>query len=227
MHARFSTRVEAGRLLAEKLLAFAGREDAIVLGLPRGGVPVADAVARRLGLELDVFLVRKLGVPWQPELAMGAIATGNVRVLNDRVVDSLGLGKEVIDAVAERETLELIRREKAYRGTRPSCALAGRAVIVIDDGIATGSTVRAAIAALRRQKASLVVAAAPVIPRDTFARLQAEADEVAAIMVPEQFSSVGEWYADFTQTTDQEVRSLLTEAQALRLKATYPGEHRY
>jgi predicted phosphoribosyltransferase len=213
MHARFSNRVEAGRLLAEKLLAYAGRKGAIVLGLPRGGVPVADAVARRLGLELDVFLVRKLGVPWQPELAMGAIATGNVRVLNDRVVDSLGLGKEVIDAVAERETLELIRRETAYRGTRPACALAGRAVIVVDDGIATGSTVRAAIAALRLQRAGLVVAAAPVIPRDTFARLQAEADLVAAVMVPEQFSRVGEWYADFTQTTDQEVRVLLAEAR--------------
>jgi predicted phosphoribosyltransferase len=214
MHARFSNRVEAGRLLAEKLLAHAGRKGAIVLGLPRGGIPVADAVASRLGLELDVFLVRKLGVPWQPELAMGAIATGNVRVLNDRVVDSLGLGKEVIDAVAERETLELIRREKAYRGSRPVCALAGRTVIVIDDGIATGSTVRAAIAAVRSQGASFVVAAAPVVPRDTFARLQAEADEVAAVMVPEQFSSVGEWYADFTQTTDQEVRRLLKEAES-------------
>jgi len=214
MHARFSNRVEAGQILAEKLLAHAGRKGAIVLGLPRGGVPVADAVARRLGLELDVFLVRKLGVPWQPELAMGAIATGNVRVVNDRVVDSLGLGSEVIDAVAERETLELIRRETSYRGARPACALAGRAVIVVDDGIATGSTVRAAIAALRRQRAALVVAAAPVIPRDTFARLESEADEVAAAVVPEQFSSVGEWYADFTQTTDQEVRALLKAAEA-------------
>ena len=214
MHARFCNRVEAGRQLAEKLLAYAGRKGAIILGLPRGGVPVADAVARRLGLDLDVFLVRKLGVPWQPELAMGAIATGNVRVLNDRVVESLGIGREVIDAVAERETLELIRREKAYRGSRPVCALAGRIVIVIDDGIATGSTVRAAIAAVRSQRASFVVAAAPVIPRDTFERLRAEADEVAAVMIPEDFSSVGEWYADFTQTTDHEVRGLLKDAEA-------------
>lgn len=213
MHDRFPNRVEAGRQLSEKLLAYAGRKGAIILGLPRGGVPVADAVARRLGLELDVFLVRKLGVPWQPELAMGAIATGNVRVLNDRVVDSLGLGREVIDAVAERETLELIRREKTYRGTRPAIALAGRVVIVVDDGIATGSTVRAAIAALRTQKAALVVAAAPVIARDTFVGLAREADEVAAVMTPEDFSSVGEWYSDFTQTTDHEVRGLLREAQ--------------
>jgi putative phosphoribosyl transferase len=214
MHARFSNRVEAGRQLAEKLLAYAGRKGAIILGLPRGGVPVADAVARRLGLDLDVFLVRKLGVPWQPELAMGAIASGNVRVLNDRVVESLGIGREVIDAVAERETLELIRREKAYRGTRPPCTLAGRVVIIVDDGIATGSTVRAAMAALRRQKASLVVAAAPVIAHDTFASLAREADEVAAVMTPEDFSSVGEWYSDFTQTTDHEVRGLLRDAQA-------------
>lgn len=213
MHARFRNRVEAGRQLAERLLAYSGRPGALILALPRGGVPVADAVAQTLGLELDVFLVRKLGVPWQPELAMGAIATGNVRVLNDRVVESLDLGKDVIDAVAERETLELIRREKAYRGTRPACALAGRVAIVIDDGIATGSTVRAAIAALRKQKARLVVVAAPVISHDTFVRLRSEADEVAAVMTPEDFSSVGEWYEDFTQTTDHEVRGLLKEAE--------------
>jgi len=214
MHARFRNRADAGRFLAERLLAHAGRPGAVVLALPRGGVPVADAVARRLGLPLDVFLVRKLGVPWQPELAMGAIATGNVRVLNDRVVDSLDLGKDVIDAVAEREMLELLRREKAYRGTRPALAPAGRTAIVVDDGIATGSTVRAAIAALRRQKAGRVVVAAPVIAHDSFVRLRGEADEVVAVMTPEDFSCVGEWYEDFAQTTDEEVRSLLEDEAA-------------
>ena len=213
MHARFRNRADAGRLLAERLLAHAGGPNTLILALPRGGVPVADVVARRLGLELDVFLVRKLGVPWHPELAMGAIATGNVRVLNDRVVESLDLGKEVIDAVAQRELLELVRREKAYRCDRPACAVAGRIAIVIDDGIATGSTVRAAVAALRKQGAARVVVAAPVIAHDSFVRLRGEADEVAAVMTPWDFSSVGEWYEDFTQTTDQEVRSLLLAAQ--------------
>jgi len=213
MHARFRNRADAGRLLAERLLDHSGAPNTLVLALPRGGVPVADVVARRLGLAMDVFLVRKLGVPWQPELAMGAIATGNVRVMNDRVVESLGLGREVIDAVAERELLELVRREMAYRGARPACAVAGRVAIVIDDGIATGATVRAAVAALRRQKAGRVVVAAPVIAHDTFVRLRSEADEVAAVMTPWDFSSVGEWYEDFTQTTDQEVRSLLQAAE--------------
>jgi predicted phosphoribosyltransferase len=213
MHARFRNRVEAGRLLAERLLDYAARPGAIILALPRGGVPVADAVARRLNLPLDLFLVRKLGLPWQPELAMGAIATGNVRVMNDRVVDSFGLGREVIDGVAERELAELERRERAYRGARPPCAVAGRTAIVIDDGIATGSTVRAAVAALRRLKARRIVVAAPIIAHDTLARLRREADEIAAVETPEDFSSVGEWYEDFSQTTDQEVRSLLQAAQ--------------
>lgn len=209
MHARFRNRVEAGRLLAERLLAHEGQPGAIILALPRGGVPVADRVARRLLLPLDVFLVRKLGVPWQPELAMGAIATGNVRVLNRRVVESLGLDDAVIDAVAEREILELVRRETAYRGTRPAIPVEGRTAIVVDDGIATGSSVRAAIAALRKLKASRIIVAAPVISRDTLVDLQGEADEVVAVAAPEDFSSVGEWYEDFTQTTDYEVRLLI------------------
>jgi putative phosphoribosyl transferase len=212
MHARFRNRIEAGRLLAERLLAHAGRPGAVVLALPRGGVPVADSVARRLVLPLDVFLVRKLGVPWQPELAMGAIATGGVRVLNASVVESLGLDDPVIDAVAEREALELGRREKAYRGQRPALPVEGRLAIVVDDGIATGSTARAAIAALRKLKAGRIVIAAPVIARDTLCALQGEADEVAAFMAPEDFSSVGEWYEDFAQTTDEEVRLLVRNA---------------
>jgi predicted phosphoribosyltransferase len=214
MHARFRDRIDAGRLLAEKLLAYEARPGALILALPRGGVPVADMAAQRLGLPLDVFLVRKLGVPWQPELAMGAIATGNVRVINRSVVESLDLGTKVIDAVAERELEELVRREQAYRGSRPARDLASRIAIVIDDGIATGSTVRAAITALRGLDARRVVVAAPVIAHDTFVRLKREADEVVAVMTPADFSSVGEWFVDFSQTTDQEVRSRLQEAEA-------------
>lgn len=216
MHARFRNRVQAGRLLAERLLDYAARPGAIILALPRGGVPVADAVARRLGLPLDLFLVRKLGLPWQPELAMGAIATGNVRVMNDSVVDSLGLEREVIDGVAERERVELERRERAYRGERPPCAVEGLTAIVIDDGIATGSTVRAAVAALRRRRAGRIVVAAPVIAHDSLALIRREADEVAAVATPGDFSSVGEWYEDFSQTTDDEVRSLLKAAEGRR-----------
>ena len=213
MSARFSDRLAAGRLLAEKLLAYAGRPDVLVLGLPRGGVPVADAVAQRLGLPLEVFVVRKLGVPWQPEFAMGAIASGNVRVLNRQVIESLGLGDDVIQEVSAREGIELARREQAYRGPRPATDLAGRVAMVIDDCVATGSTVRAAIEALRRLGAAKVVVAAPVIAHDTFIRLQGEADEVAAVLTPQYFSSVGEWYEDFTRTTDLEVHRRLLDAQ--------------
>jgi predicted phosphoribosyltransferase len=185
----------------------------LVLALPRGGVPVAFEVARALGAPLDVFLVRKLGVPGHEELAMGAIATGGVRVVNEAVVRELGIGGEVIDAVAGRERAELERRERAYRGERPAPEVRGRAVILVDDGLATGSTMRAAALAVRRQEPERVVVAAPVAARATCAELLAEVDDVVCAATPEPFYGVGRWYEDFSQTTDEEVRELLARAR--------------
>ena len=206
---RFRNRTDAGRQLAEKLAAYANRPDVLVLALPRGGVPVAFELARAFGAPLDVFLVRKLGVPGYEELAMGAVATGGVRVLNDEIVRGLGISEHEIDAVVARELRELSRRDRLYRGDRPPSDVAGRTVILVDDGLATGATMRAAVRALRQQQPGRIVAAVPTASPDTCQVLKAEADDVICAITPEPFFAVGHWYDDFTQTTDDEVRELL------------------
>jgi len=208
----FRDRREAGRLLATKLAAYAHRPDVIVLALPRGGVPVAYEVARALGAPLDVFLVRKLGVPGYEELAMGAVATGGVRVLNDQIVAGLRIPGHVIEAVAEAEQQELARRERVYRGDRPPPDVRHRTVILVDDGLATGATMQAAIKALRALPPARIVVAVPTGSPETCEQLKAQADEVICAITPEPFHAVGLWYEDFTQTTDEEVRDLLARA---------------
>jgi putative phosphoribosyl transferase len=205
----FRDRADAGRVLAAELGHLAGDPSVVVLGLQRGGVPVAYEVARALGAPLDVLLVRKLGVPAHPELAMGAIASGGVRVLHQAVIDSLAIPSEVVEATADREAVELARREQAYRADRPAIDVAGRTVVVVDDGVATGSTMRAAVAALRAQQVGRVVVAVPVGARETCAELTAEADELVCPNMPASFHAVGQWYDDFSQTTDDEIRALL------------------
>jgi len=212
MFPAFTDRIDAGRQLAARLASFADRDDVIILALPRGGVPVAFEIAQALHLPVDIFLVRKLGVPGHRELAMGAIATGGVRVLNDDVVRSLQIPSRAIDAVAEEEQRELERRERAYRGNRAAPTVAGRTVIIVDDGLATGSTMRAAVAALRQQAPERIVVAVPVAPPSTCTELRAEADEVVCLATPEPFSAVGLWYRDFSETSDAEVRDLLARA---------------
>lgn len=206
---RFRNRSDAGRRLAEKLAAYANRPHVLVLGLPRGGVPVSFEVARALGAALDVFLVRKLGVPGYEELAMGAVATGGGRVLNDEIVRGLGISEHEIDAVVARELQEVARRERLYRGDRPPPDVGGQTVILVDDGLATGATMRAAIEALRRQQPAHIVVAVPTASPDTCEALKAEADDVICAMTPEPFFAVGHWYDDFAQTTDDEVRDCL------------------
>jgi putative phosphoribosyl transferase len=208
----FKNRVTAGRFLAGKLSKYADRSDVIVLGLPRGGVPVANEVARALHAPLDLFLVRKLGMPGQEELAMGAIASGGVRVLNEEVVGAMRIPEEVIDAVAAQEELELKRRDHAYRGDRPPPEVRDRVVILIDDGLATGSTMRAAVAALRKQNPSRIVVAVPVGAAETCVEMRGVADEVVCGRAPSPFYAVGQWYGDFSQTTDDEVRDLFEQA---------------
>lgn len=208
----FRDRVEAGELLAAKLVEYRDRDDVVVLALPRGGVPVAREVARTLAVPFDVFVVRKLGVPGHEELAMGAIATGGVRQVNRDVVDALGIPGTVIDAVAERELRELERREQAYRGNRAPMPLTNKTVILVDDGLATGSTMRAAVMAARQQQPARVIVAVPVGAASTCAGLATEADDVVCVRTPDPFIAVGLWYRDFTPTTDHEVRALLGEA---------------
>jgi predicted phosphoribosyltransferase len=210
----FRDRREAGRQLAEKLTAYANRPDVLVLALPRGGVAVAYGVARTLGAPLDVFVVRKLGVPGYEELAMGAVATGGVRVLNDQLVERLGIPAPLIDAVAARESQELARRERLYRGGRPPPDVGGRTVILVDDGLATGATMHAAIEALRQQNPARIVVAVPVASSDTCEEMKKKADDVVCAMTPEPFHAVGRWYKDFSQTTDEEVRELLARRNA-------------
>jgi putative phosphoribosyl transferase len=212
MSMRFRDRAEAGRLLADRLEEYAGRDDVIVLALPRGGVPVGAELARRLGAPLDLFLVRKLGVPGREELAMGAIASGGVRVLNDDVVAELGITEEDIARTALAEGRELERREQRYRNGRPVADLRGRTVILVDDGLATGATMRAAALAVRGQGPERVVVAVPVAAEPTCDEFPAEVDEVVCALTPEPFLSVGSWYEDFSQTTDEEVRELLARA---------------
>jgi predicted phosphoribosyltransferase len=212
MNKPYADRVEAGRVLAGQLAAYAGRDDVIVLGLPRGGVPVACEVAAALHVPLDVFVVRKLGAPGQEELAMGAIASGDVVVINDDVIKALKVSDAVVQARIESERRELARRESIYRGSRSPLDVRGRTVILIDDGLATGSTMRAAVTALRRQCPSRIVVAAPIGSASTCAEIQVIADECICALMPEPFRAVGLWYEDFAQTDDDEVRSLLERA---------------
>jgi predicted phosphoribosyltransferase len=205
----FRDRIEAGELLADSLQTYRDRDDVIVLALPRGGVPVAAEIARRLHVPFDVFVVRKLGVPGHEELAMGAIASGGVRLVNDEVVVPLGIPPNVIDSVARSEQIELARREELYRGTREPIGLTGKTVILVDDGLATGSTMRAAVMAVRRQQPARIVVAVPVGARETCAGLAREADDVVCLRTPDPFVAVGLWYRDFTPTSDSEVRALL------------------
>jgi putative phosphoribosyl transferase len=212
METTFPNRAEAGRRLAEKLESYAGREDVIVLGLPRGGVPVAYEVAQRLGAPLDVFIVRKLGVPGFEELALGAIASGGVRVLNEDVVRVLPSANELVESVTARELAELQRREETYRDGRPAPELRGRITILVDDGLATGATMRAAVKALRQLGVAKIIVAVPVGAADTCRELEQEVDETVCVMAPEWFQAVGQFYEDFSQTSDDEVRELLTRA---------------
>ena len=208
----FRDRTDAGRQLAAKLALYAGRTDVRVLALPRGGVPVAFEVAKALRAPLDVFLVRKLGLPGHEELAMGAIASGGVRVLNEDVVRRFRVSDDVIDAVAAEEEKELDRRERLYRGDRPTTDVRDRTVILVDDGLATGATMRAAVVALRQQRPARIVVAVPVGAAETCAEFETEADDTVCAHTPKPFYGVGMWYDDFSQTTDEEVRELLERA---------------
>ena len=212
MTARLRDRMDAGRQLAAHLGAYAHRPDTLVLGLPRGGISVAFEVAQALNAPLDIFLVRKLGLPGQEELAMGAIASGGVTVLNSEVVDRLGVPTRVIDAVAAQEQRELERREHLYRGNRPPLHVRGKTVILVDDGLATGATMRAAVSALREQQPAQLVVAVPIAAPETCDAFRDEVDEIVCAITPEPFYAVGLWYEDFTQTSDDEVRDLLARA---------------
>ena len=213
MEGRFANRAEAGRRLAEELTAYRDRTDAIVLGLPRGGVPVAYEVAQRLGLPLDVFVVRKLGVPGYEELAMGAIASGDVTVLNEDVTRTLPNSEAILEMVIASEKIELQRREARYRQGRLAQDLRGRVVILVDDGLATGATMRAAATALRKQGVARIVVAVPVGAPDTCREMESEVDETICAIEPSSFHGVGQFYEDFSQTTDEEVQELLAKAK--------------
>ena len=212
MTVQFKNRTEAGRSLALELADYANRTDVLVLGLPRGGVPVAYEVAKALNAPLDVCLVRKLGVPGQKELAMGAIALGGVMVFNDDVVQGLGISQAAIDAVAVTEQQELERRDRTYRGDRPAPNVQGHTVILVDDGIATGSTLRAALVVLKQQQPHQIVVAVPVASPSTYMQLKAEVDKILCLTMPERLHSISFCYEDFSQTTDEEVRNLLARA---------------
>ena len=223
----FANRPEAGRKLSSLLGSYVGREDLIVLGIPRGGVPVAYEVATELGAPLDVFAVRKLGVPWQPELAFGAVATGGVRFLDRAIIESMGLSESEIEQVTANETRELWRRERKYRGNLPSLALEGKTVILVDDGIATGASTQAAIIALRQLKPARIVLAAPVAPASTCRRLRAEVDDLVCAVTPRAFRAIGEFYEDFSQVSDEEVTALLhasRTAQGRSVGVTSPSK---
>ncbi|MCF2145025.1 phosphoribosyltransferase [Desmonostoc muscorum LEGE 12446] len=208
----FKDRRFAGQVLARELAAYSNRSDVVVLGLPRGGVPVAFEVAKALNAPLDVLVVRKLGVPDQEELAMGAIASGGVRILNQHIINLVNISDEVIARVAVQEERELGRREQVYRGDRPFPDLRGRTVILVDDGLATGATMWAAIVAVRKQQPAAIIIAVPVAARETYQQLEPEVDQIACVSTPSPFYSVGLWYENFPQTTDEEVRELLIEA---------------
>jgi putative phosphoribosyl transferase len=212
MAAYFRDRTDGGRVLAGELAEYANRPDVVVLALPRGGVPVAFEVAAALRAPLDVFIVRKLGLPGHEEFAMGAIASGGVRVLDDAAIRVFGVSRAVLEAVTAAEQRELERREREYRGDRPRHHLAGRTVILVDDGLATGSTMRAAVEALRQEAVARVVVAVPIAPPETCDAFREIVDDIVCARTPEPFYAVGLWYQDFSQTTDDEVRALLDEA---------------
>ncbi|HEU5303678.1 MAG TPA: phosphoribosyltransferase [Gemmatimonadales bacterium] len=216
--ARFRDRFEAGRYLAPALQSYAGRPNVLVLALPRGGVPVAFEVARALHAPLDVMLVRKLGVPGHEELALGAIASGGVRIISDEIVRALGIPDRAIAEIAAHEEQELDRRAQVYRGTRPPPDVRGKTVILVDDGLATGSTMRAAVAALKAQQPERLVVAVPVAAPETCQSLRQEVDDVVCALAPEPFFAVGNWYQDFSQTSDEEVRTLLRRASDTALE---------
>jgi predicted phosphoribosyltransferase len=221
-HARFRDRYEAGRRLAAALSAYAGRPNLLVLALPRGGVPVGYEVARALPAPLDVMLVRKLGVPGHEELAMGAIASGGIRVLSEDVVAAFNIPDRVIATIAANEEEELRRRERAYREDRPPVEVRGRTVILVDDGLATGASMRAAAEALRVQHPERLIVAVPVAPPETCASLRQLADDVVCALAPETFLAVGNWYDDFSQTSDEEVRDLLRATESP--VSAHPGQ---
>jgi Predicted phosphoribosyltransferases len=209
---RFRDRTHAGQYLAEKLQKYAHKPKTIVLGLPRGGVVVAHEIAQKLGLPLDIFLVRKLGVPGYEELAMGAIASGGVRIMNQDVLRSISISRDDIQAIAQREEEELKRRETAYRNNRPRLDLKNYTVILVDDGLATGATMRAAVVALRKHDPQKIIIAVPTASPDTCAEFQAKVDEIICGITPSPFNAVGLWYDDFSQTSDEEVQQLLKKS---------------
>lgn len=217
MLSRFVDRESAGRALAQKLQHYKGTPDLLIIGLPRGGVVVAFQVALALQAQLDAFIVRKLGAPYQPELAMGAVAEGGMLLLNDAVVNYLSVSKEFIEETAREQMVEVERRQKLYRGDRAMAKIAGRTVIVVDDGLATGATMKVAVRALKRKEPSKLVIAVPLGAASTCSELKNEADELICLMTPEPFFAVGSWYENFEQTTDQQVRELLQKAHDLHL----------
>jgi putative phosphoribosyl transferase len=212
----FKDRADAGRKLAQELPGYGGRTDVIVLGLPRGGVPVAFEVAKALKAPLDIFLVRKLGAPSQKELAMGAIAPGGVRVLNHEVVQALNISDEIIETIAAEEQQELERREQAYRGDRPKPDVRGRTVILVDDGLATGASMRAAVIALRGQEPARIIVAVPTAAPETCEALKGEVDEIVCVATPQPFLGIGASYEEFSQMTDEEVREVLEQEGAVK-----------
>jgi putative phosphoribosyl transferase len=212
VNSRFCDRVEAGQRLAEQLCHYANQPNVLVLGLPRGGVPVAYQIAKAIRAPLDVWLVRKLGVPGQEELAMGAIAMGGMMILNNEIINSLQISRRIIQQVATAEKQELERRDRLYRGERPLPILHDKTVILVDDGIATSSTLRAAIAAIQQHHPQRLVVAAPVAPPSVVESLRSIVDEVVCLLLPESLHSIGMWYEDFSQTTDQEVQNLLQQS---------------
>lgn len=218
--ALFSDRFEAGKILAESLADYRNKGDVVViLALPRGGVPVGYQVARALNAPLDILLVRKLGVPEREELAMGAIASGGIRVLNEDIIQSLHIPEQTIDQAAEAERRELERLEQAYRGDRPRILLAGKIVILVDDGLATGASMRAAVDAVRQQRPAKIVVAVPTAAPETCVQFQAYVDQIVCATTPQPFYGVGKWYLDFAQTSDEEVRRLLEDAERMRQAA--------
>jgi predicted phosphoribosyltransferase len=209
----FTDRLDAGRQLAEILKEYAGRDDVVVLALPRGGVPVAWEVAKELDAPLDVFVVRKLGAPGREELAIGAIASGNVQILNQRLIDALGVHAGDIEEIARREAEELQRREKEYRGEAPPHEVKAKVAIIVDDGLATGSTMRAAVSALEGMQPAKLVVAVPTSSPETCEEFRALVDEVHCVSTPVNFSAVGQWYKDFSQTSDEEVQAIMRQSR--------------